>query len=570
MQGASPLTQEPILTLRLRPAEGPLDYDLNLLATTAQGLANRRAPRVIVENPLSEARPHDTGTAWQWIDRFTQPGEWLAGRRVEPLETVAHLVARLGREVKGVVIFDPAVPATSNTAVTLAAREGLAVTGPDGHAWLTGLDLDLPVMHDLRGRFTTKSEAIRWMIETLIEGRTDLRMMSYVLDAWRRSHGGSEDGMDVEGMDYVIALGGVAFDLTPWGDEAPVDDPAQPPGDGLRLWHRLFRAAALAREGEPPLEVTGFPFWRYKYSNYGEAGGRRLPHEAEWEAIWQMSPYGVFLNPLIAPNMSFHRYGPLPRGLTQRVPPEPPPLANKTYICLHLGDFDGGYGVYRRLPVLWSDPRRGEMPLGWGVNPNLARNYPDIVAWTFARTTPNDHLWADASSAGYVNPNRLLEPPPDLPMRDTPIALWRRFCRHWYERLDYTISPMVLDQHLPRPEVLDAFADFSPGGAAWLIENRRGETVAPLKPHLWRGMPVARLHDLSYAKSDAELADWMLKYAENDSPDRPAFHLYRFEWKPPSLIFDTVREVQRRAAPREWLALHPRQWFELLKRHLAQ
>ena len=29
---------------------------------------------------------------------------------------------------------------------------------------------------------------------------------------------------------------------------------------------------------------------------------------------------------------------------------------------LELGDFDGGYGMYRRFPRLWSDPRRGEPP----------------------------------------------------------------------------------------------------------------------------------------------------------------------------------------------------------------
>jgi hypothetical protein len=282
-----------------------------------------------------------------------------------------------------------------------------------------------------------------------------------------------------------------------------------------------------------------------------------------------MTPYGVYLNALRAPNMSFHRYAPLPHDLAQPEGPPPPRIEAKTYVCLHLGDFDGGYGVYRRLPALWRDPRRGERPLGWGVNPNLARNYPDIIGHLFETMTPNDHLWADASAAGYVNPNRLLATPPDLPLRTGALSLWTRFCRHWYSRLGYTISPMVLDQHLPRPEVLDALREFSPEGAAWIIENRRGEQVPPLEPRLWHGMPVTRLDDLSYAKTDAALVDWMLKYAADDPPDAPSFHLYRFEWKTPSLIFDTFAEAQRRAAPREWVLLHPRQWFRMLKRSLA-
>lgn len=555
--------------LRLRDASGPLDYDLNLLATTAQGWANRTGPRVLIENPISERSAEVRGTL-HWLERFRREGAWLEDRPVEQMPDVGSLLCALDPEVAGLVIFDPAVPASSNVAVSLAAREGLAVTGPDGLSWLVHRGIDPPVRHDLRGRFRGKADAHEWLIAHLVRGRSDLRLMSYVVDAFVRERGGDEDGMAVEGMDYVVANAGVAFDLSPWADEAPVDDPQQPLGTDQRLWHALFAAAAEARWGDGPLEVTGFPFWKDKYSNARAAGGRRRPVDTEWEAVWQMSPYGVYLNPLIGPNMSFHRWAPLPTGLRQPPPEPPPPLENKTYVCLHLGDFDGGHGVYRRLPALWADPRRGELPLGWGINPNMARSYPDIIAEVWATRTPNDHFQADATAAGYVNPNRLLDTPAGVAVRDSALTLWRRFCRHWYGRLDYTLSPMVLDQHLPRPEVLDALAEFSPEGAAYIIENRHGEEVPPLQAHLWNGMPVTRLDDLSYANESRDFVGWMLRYSRSDPTDQPAFHIFRFEWKPPSLIFDTFREAQRRAAPREWVLLPPREWFALLRRWLQQ
>lgn len=561
-----------ILFLRLRDAQGPLDFDLNVLATTAQGVINRTEPRVVVENPISERDERALGTE-HWLARFTEGDSWLTGCNVEELDDVAELLRRCDGLVRGLVIFDPTVPASSNVAVTLAGRERLAVTGPDGFAWLQERGVNLSAVHDLRGRFANKREAYDWMIANQIKGRSDVTMLSNVLDAFCRAGGGGEDGMEIDGLDYTVANAGVAFDLDPWPDEIPVDDPQQPLGSDQERWHALFTAASKARAGESPLEVTGFPPWKVKYSDHANAGGKRRPHETEWEAVWRLTPHGAFLNPLFAPNMSFHRWAPLPTVMEQPDPGPPPPLENKTYVCLHLGDFDGSYGLYRRFPKLWSDARRGELPLNWGINPNLARNYPDIIADAYATRSPNDHFSADAGAAGYVNPNRLLAAQEAGTMPVSALDLWRRFCRHWYRRLGYTLSPMVLDQHHPMPQVLDAFQEFSPKGVAYLIENRHGEDVARLEHRLWRDMPVARLEDMSYAKSDEEMADWMLRYAEGDSMDTPAFHIYRFEWKAPSLIFDTFREAQRRAQDRgrsrEWVAVHPRHWFQLLRQHLS-
>ena len=110
----------PLFTLNLRTPLGPLDYDLNLLAVSVQGLANRLGPRVMVEHPIIGDQVDDMMGTWHWLERFRQPGQWLAEREVIELTDVADLIRHVG--VHGLAIFDPEVPASSNAAAMMSGR----------------------------------------------------------------------------------------------------------------------------------------------------------------------------------------------------------------------------------------------------------------------------------------------------------------------------------------------------------------------------------------------------------------------------------------------------------------
>jgi len=60
-----------------------------------------------------------------WREYLTAPGEWLAKTRWSNISSLSGLVETLGAPLKGVVLYDPSVPATSNLASTAAGCEDL-------------------------------------------------------------------------------------------------------------------------------------------------------------------------------------------------------------------------------------------------------------------------------------------------------------------------------------------------------------------------------------------------------------------------------------------------------------
>jgi hypothetical protein len=127
-----------------------------LLATTAQGVVNRRRPRIWL---LREA---DEG-ARTWLDTIGLPASPVAGAEA--------LVSRHRGDIRGAVLADPAVPATRNVATTLAGLENAVVADP-----AVAERLGLPVLADLRDRFGDDRAAYRWAVDQLWP-RTTHRML---------------------------------------------------------------------------------------------------------------------------------------------------------------------------------------------------------------------------------------------------------------------------------------------------------------------------------------------------------------------------------------------------------
>ncbi len=139
------------------PSRPRLTYVLNvrsasasdrLLAASLQGIANHQpvGPRVfLIANPWDE--------------------EWLSyAGRIEPseivdVETPADLYARLRGIVKGQVLYDPASPYTIDLATTAAGLRDLVISD---------VDLGIPTLYDLRGRFSSANDAYGWAITELL------------------------------------------------------------------------------------------------------------------------------------------------------------------------------------------------------------------------------------------------------------------------------------------------------------------------------------------------------------------------------------------------------------------
>ena len=447
--------RQPVFTYRLLDDQTPQAYDEAVAASCLQGLYNKaHGPAVYL---LSQnKRPQ------YWLDLFSREGEWLFGREQREIAGLDDLLALARDCVSGAVIWDPAVPATLNVATTVAGVEKGVVLSPE----LAGQCLrrwNIPVIIDLTGRFdgsltgSRKNDAYRWAIQHY-QARCSNHFLFLFEDACLCRAKGSIEY--VVTRDWAVYQSGFVYDLSPWGDVTPGDDEGQPLGTDLATYHLLLQNQYEKTAGKELTEVAGF----FSFAKYSNVDGHPYPHEpvpTEWETVYLITPYNCYQNTVAHNcfNQSFHSQYECP-PLKQGRPPVQKDIQNKVYLGIHMCDYDSAYPLYDFLPDLWAEGTRGSLPLAWGVNPNLVESYPDLIEYFYKTRSSQDFFVGDASAAGYFNPSRVRPEHWDLL-----IAHNRRF----YEALDMSLSPMILDWVQPSPQVLDAFRQFSPDGVSSII-----------------------------------------------------------------------------------------------------
>lgn len=529
-------------------------YDESIAVACLQGIVNRGGPRVCV---LSRK---DTRPEYWWKILSTQ-GRWLEGKALEPLADLDALMELARPWLKGAVIWDPEVPASLNVATTIAGVEDGVVLSPE-YAQTYLAKWNLNVLADLRGQFTgqetgsKKNDAYRWAIrEYLRKGRCSARLLCLYEDAFSTRARG--DIGYVLTRDWAVARRAFVYDLSPWGDEVPGDDPGQRLGTDLATYRMMLEATLEQSAPDRMTEVTGF-FAFAKYSNVPGHASAHDPVPTEWETVWLISPYNCYQNTISSDcfNQSFHSQAPS-RQLKQRRPAGTPVLANKAYVTILMADYDSATPLYSFLPTHWDDPNRGQVPLAWGVNPNLIETYPDVIAYLYETATAADYFTADASAAGYMNPNRI---------QKEHLPLFVRHNRRFFQQTDITIAPMVLDWDQPSAEVKDAFTRFSPDGFATIVMDLHQTGGRSPQPHLWKGMPVTNLINstCNYSNPD-QTADAMYASLKQKPVDAPGFFFFRIVWVGPSQVIQSVNRLREKHPELEVEVVNPYTFFRLFK-----
>lgn len=537
-------------------------YDQTALAVCLQGIFNRESDcdRIYMLSDSGRRRPK------YWLDLFTANGGWMAKYKREKIADLNALIALTLPYIKRKIIWDPAVPATVNAAFTIAGVEDGAVLSPELDAALGSAFAGLPVT-DLRGRFngsvtgSAKNDVYRWAIsEYLAKGKCSKHFLCLYEDS-AGVRGGGGVGYAVT-RDWAVYNRAFVYDLSPWGDEVPEDDPTQPLGCDLETYRIMLSEQLKQTGGEQMTEVAGFfNFW--KYSNIEGHPHKHDPVPTEWETVWVISEYNCYQNTVASDcyNQSFHsQYG--IKQLKQGKPEIVPPLENKVYVCIHMADYDSMTPLYDFLPSNWDNNRRGAFPCGWGINPNLCETYPDIFEHLYKTKTPNDWFVADASAAGYFNPNRIRE------------HYWDMVTAHnkkFYELCDMTISPMVLDWDEPTARVKDEFSKFSPDGFSTIVMDMHENGGHDPVPHVWK---------------DGMVVDWMYNGACNwlgrkqtaevfasalaaDKTDRPNFHMIRMVWMTPEMVEGVVTDAKKLLPGLKIELVDPYTYFRLEKEYLS-
>lgn len=554
-------------------------YDEAMAATCLQGIINRTAPTVYIvtdsdkrsikRSPVYDFIDADVNKPYAnehqcpnyWLELFSSEGRWLSGRERKPLADLDALFALAGKMVKGAVIWDPGLPTTLNVATTIAGVEDGVVLSPEfAETYLTRWKL--PVLKDLRGIFTgketgsKKNDAYRWAVrEYLAKGACSGHWVCLYEEAFLNREVG--DIAYAVTRDWAIANRSFVYDLSPWGDEPPLDDLDQKLGTDLETHNIILGEVQKLNAGTQMTEIVGFGGLKKYSKGLGMHlhRSRHSPWETEHANVRLFSPYNCYQNTIASDcyNQSLHRHAPsVP--LKQHRPKTATKSENKTYLCIHMADFDSATTIYDYIPKLWTDKRRGAIPLMWGINPNLVETYPDIIEYLYQTSSENDYFAADASCAGYINPNLI---------KKEQHPLFIRHNQKFYNHLDMTLSPMVLDVGEPSANVKDAYAQFSMDGF--------GSIHGPVEPHVWKGMPVMKeIGEASHINGAEKRADVMSSVIPAKKPGKPAFHLFRIVWVSPGNVIDAIELLKQKRPELDIEVVDPFNFFRMFKEYYAQ
>ncbi len=572
-------------------------WDHTHFVTSVQGIVNRTEPRLYV---FLVGEPNGRFDRF-WLDDMRRPEGWLAKRELRAIKDIPELVRTFQRDIKGLVVYDENVPATSNVASTVAGVEDLAcvrydpspgslyhlltadpkgprlpvkvrLINPDGSSMFTGKGVIPGTSEASSG--SAKCDAYLWAKRRYLDtGRCNPRKMGYYLDAWwLRRPDGYVPNHTLSNHDYFIAKRGFIFDLSPWSDETPVDDPGQPVGTDEKTLRAILRSAYDRLGGKQMIHVGGFVPWGWKYTNYGSAGGKHEAVPAEWRYAEILSCFNAFMDADALglcgmANASVFTLQPI----RQRYPQVKPTLedvkrrglvdadgsvASKTYVAIYGGDYDSAAWLYWRLPDIWSDPARGTIPVGWAFNPNLAERFATGMDYARRHAKPGDVFIAGDNGAGYLNPSCLVPPRPwsGLP---SGLKTWESHCAEWYRRFDLSLTGFLIDGNA-RPssgEVLDAYARFSPDGVVGQKTPREA---------MHGDMPVMRME---YDIYDVQAGSEVILARAGDTA--PRFFMYRTILWSPTQLKDLMDRVRSDPRGRDIEFVDPHTLLLLLKQHLT-
>jgi hypothetical protein len=485
------------------PANLKSYYDELVTVTALQGLVNRDAPNIFIRH-LPEADDF-------WWEQMTKPGDWLEGREIKKVTSLDELLAAFPKSYKGLVVWDEAVPATSNVALSVAGVDDLLPVrfdkspdslfsqflkrGIEPKVWL--IHQDGTPLFTGQGKIpgtetassgSTKNDAYRWLLHHYGE-KVDPERISYHLDSfWMKCHQAAPVlENSVPNGDYFVAHGAIRCDLHVLDDEAPIDDPGQKPGTDLETLKMILSNANKRLGTDRMIQFAGFTPWAHKYSNQisggWHPGGSHSPLNSEHRLAKLITSFNAYMdgdapNLMFMANASFYQHYPIPDKVPQTAPrPSRERLIQEgvldangkikplNFYTYYTGDYDGSPWLLRFSPRLWNDPARGQVPVSWAFNPNLADRFAYGMGWLRRNATPNDFFVSGDSGAGYVNPSLLQAPRADSGLPDG-MDRWAAHCQRYFDQWDLDVVGFVIDGTAPpmNDAGWDAYRTFAPGG----------------------------------------------------------------------------------------------------------
>lgn len=361
-------------------------YNAQVATLVLQGLVNRDAPRAFFDTPVFWSGP---ASQRYFLESFL-PTLGFTFTNASGGGLCGLLAAAPPGVVAGVALYDDAaLDASRWLAVTAAGLLNLLPVTPAmrGDAGAFPCLAPLPVGADYsRPRetlnVTTNADAVAWGLRHLRPACDGAR--AYVAghsfkDAVESVNVGGDPAIAI-GLDLAAALRLYVFNLSPDAGAYPAHAAA---------WRAVV--ASLAAPGRVP-------------SLYGWA-------EPEPAMTMSTSLAGGSVLCDGAPNLSFWAA----LGAGSPVPPPPPPAlpyhttgvaldANTCYVTFQSNEGDTPKIAAALQQGAWLDPRRGSVPIAWGVDPLLLDAAPALLDFYARTATANDTWFSATAGAGYAYP----------------------------------------------------------------------------------------------------------------------------------------------------------------------
>jgi hypothetical protein len=546
-------------------------------AATLQGLANRSGPNLFIDFLAGDERG-ELRIDNYWLQAVQRAG-WSAVASTSSVADIPTAVTTFRSSVKGAVVWDPAVPATSNVASTVAGADGLVavpfdptadsaystlvdpsgrdpsklavqvwLVKPDGSPLFTGSGRIPGSQRASSG--SAKADAYWWALDRyLAAGKCNPTELAYFLDAYWLTDVSARDWPHplqntlLANHDYLVSKRGFIFDLSPWDDAAPEDDPDQPVGADAEVLTAILKTAG-SMAGKRLGAIHGFVPWRYKYSSAANGGTWQLAGNAEWSVVKLASSYGFYLDadaegldPMA--NASMFQHYPIARSY----PPAPIPtvaqltargflgadgtVAPKRYVLVYTGDFDSAAWAYHMLPRLWDDSTRGEVTLNWAFDPHIAERMPFALTHVHETASSRDYFMAGDAGSGYVSPGALTAPEAQ---RGGLLDLWTQRNVAAYRQWGLNATGFIIDgvaQPLTDRDAAGSYGRFSPAGVVTSTSDPYG--VQGTTPFVRMGNDLSGLGSLV---SQLDREDY--ETSTTSAPLRPHFEAVRTVLKDPT------------------------------------
>lgn len=322
---------------------------------------------------------------------------------------------------KGLVIYDPALPATINVASTLASLHTALVVSPEQGAELSSL----PILFDLR-RFAWKTplQAYAWAYRELLPACSQ-NMLA-----------GIDPGISGSLRSFLVAH----RVFTCWLDTrhcVPV------PSQNWLSERRLFKQI-LADFSPGSLHLGWF---------IHEPSGIRLTSRAALLTLasdhcTNLEVWSGLSAPLASSDEIFStlaRKDPTPGTMhnssASATPADTRRTSDTTYLSFTVSDGDNLQYCQHFLLRLWNSPARGSLPIGWTIAPALRQTMPRLAEFYRRTASENDEFIAGPSGAAYMLP--------------------ARWPRSYHEQFLQLTADYMQDMHLSVLQVLDASTPFS-------------------------------------------------------------------------------------------------------------